>query len=325
MIELVLVVVVIGILAGTTMIAWTGWRQNAAKGEVKSDLLTAASAMENAKNFGNGYPGGIPATFQKSNNVTMIGGSMDGSTFCLQGSSTKMPSVMYYVDGPSKSPVAGRCPSLGVAGWWPMNGDASDLSGTGNDGTTNGVSLTNGEDGLQNSAYSFSGSGSYIDGGTSTSLAFTDNFTLSAWINPTGYHTAGYYGLKNGIIARGPASTYNYALQATNNTTISFIKRTGAESLVFYNFSGLTDLTNTWTLVTVTVKSSTLTLYINGTVAGTATVGSIAGASGDRLIIGSDTTNQTETMFIGSIDDVRIYSRALSGSEAAGLYASGAQ
>jgi prepilin-type N-terminal cleavage/methylation domain-containing protein len=55
-VELVLVIVVIGILAGITTIAWSGWRQNAAKSEVKSDLLTVASAMESAKNFGSGYP-----------------------------------------------------------------------------------------------------------------------------------------------------------------------------------------------------------------------------------------------------------------------------
>ena len=131
--------------------------------------------------------------------------------------------------------------------------------------------------------------------------------------------------MKNGVIARGPASTYNYVLQVTNNTTISFIKRTGAEGLQFYNFAGIPSLTNKWSLATLTVKSGTASLYIDGTLFGSTAVGAIAGVTNDRLYIGSAAGSNVECLFIGSIDDARVYNRALSASEVQAVFSAGAQ
>lgn len=134
----------------------------------------------------------------------------------------------------------------GPVGYWTFdegeNTTAYDSSGNGNDGTlTNGPTWTNGPVG---GAIDLDGSDDYVNVGTGSGLSFTDNFTLSSWIHPTDYHTTGYFGLKNHIFSRGPASTYNYALQATSATTLSFIKRTDSESLQFYNFTGIPSLTD---------------------------------------------------------------------------------
>jgi prepilin-type N-terminal cleavage/methylation domain-containing protein len=325
-VELLVVIAVIGILAAVGIVGYGAWQKRVQEGAVKADLMTAAAAMENAKNFSTGYPYSIPSTFKASISTIVTGGGIDSQTFCIQASSKKDSSILMYVTNTVQTPTYGNCnASTSLAGWWPMNGNASDASGNGNNGTVNGATLTTGQNGNANSAYSFNGTTAYIDGGTNTSLTFADNFTLSAWIKPTSYHTTGYYGLKNGIFARGPATTFNYVLQATDATTISFVKRTGTEGLQFYNFTSIPSLTNKWTLVTFTVKSGTATLYVDGALFGTNTVSTIAGVVNDRLYIGSAAAATVEALFIGSIDEAKIYGRALSAGEIQALYSAGAQ
>ena len=76
---------------------------------------------------------------------------------------------------------------------------------------------------------------------------------------------------------------------------------------------GLTPVnTNLWTQVAVTLSGTTATTYINGIVDATATVGVPTAGSVDQTIGKSYTPYY---FFNGSIDDVNVYSRALSGSE----------
>jgi Concanavalin A-like lectin/glucanases superfamily len=56
-------------------------------------------------------------------------------------------------------------PKDGLVGWWPFNGNANDESGNENHGTVNGAKLTLDRNGKENSAYSFNGSSSFIEGG----------------------------------------------------------------------------------------------------------------------------------------------------------------
>ena len=146
----------------------------------------------------------------------------------------------------------------------------------------------------------------YVNAGTSPSLCFTSNCTLSAWIYPTLYPVTNYYGVKGGIIARGPTSTYNYELQVGNSTNITFCKRTGTENLRFSTFTVPT-LTAQWTLVTMTVSGRTASLYVNGSLSGVMTLsGRIAPGTADVLYLGSAAPALSETSFAGSLDEIRI-------------------
>ena len=49
-----------------------------------------------------------------------------------------------------------------TGGWWKFDGDATDSSGNGNDGTVNGATLTTDRHGEANRAYSFDGVNDYI-------------------------------------------------------------------------------------------------------------------------------------------------------------------
>jgi hypothetical protein len=58
--------------------------------------------------------------------------------------------------------VPSYVPTNGLVGWWPFNGNANDESGSGNNGTVNGATLTSDRFGNMNKAYSFNGVNNYM-------------------------------------------------------------------------------------------------------------------------------------------------------------------
>lgn len=109
-VELVIVIVVIGILAGVTLLGYSTWRQNMATTTVKSDLQQVAAAMEGTGGLDGTYPTSIPPTFTPSKDVTVTYATGDSTKYCVQAVSNKVSSVQYYVDSSTgKTPVAGVC------------------------------------------------------------------------------------------------------------------------------------------------------------------------------------------------------------------------
>jgi prepilin-type N-terminal cleavage/methylation domain-containing protein len=109
LVELATVISVIAILATITVFTIGNWRTRTAQGEVQSDLNGVAAAMENAKNFSNGYPATIPTSFQASPNVTVTLKSSTTTSYCAEAASKAVPSVVYSVSSTSSTPVAGIC------------------------------------------------------------------------------------------------------------------------------------------------------------------------------------------------------------------------
>ena len=73
--------------------------------------------------------------------------------------------------------------STGLIAWYPFDGNASDMSGSGNDGTVHGPVLGIDRHGQANKAYNFDGVDDYIDLGNSTSLNPANLITVSAWVS----------------------------------------------------------------------------------------------------------------------------------------------
>lgn len=112
-VELCVVVAVIGLLVGVGIMGYGQWRRNIAQREVQSDLTNAGAAMENARNFGNGYPLALPSNFAASKGVTLTykaGGT--ASAYCLNASSVRVPTVVYYLASTNgnRKPAVGTCP-----------------------------------------------------------------------------------------------------------------------------------------------------------------------------------------------------------------------
>src|SRR5680860_11852 len=117
LIELIVVVTIIGILATIVGLSYKNWQTSIVTAQLKSDLNGVASAMENARTFGNAYPSSIPATFEPSEGVTLSGGSIDeGETYCIDAISSRDESIRYYINSLSGTDGArqGICGSLNL-------------------------------------------------------------------------------------------------------------------------------------------------------------------------------------------------------------------
>jgi len=202
-----------------------------------------------------------------------------------------------------------------LVAWWMLD-DASgigafDSSGYGNHGTLFGaLTWTSGK---LNGALSFGGEAdSFVDCGNPDVLNITEEITLTAWVNTDDAGNSE----DNPYITKGNDS---YALRHNTGNNIGFFIYDGqllysATSSVPSSFNGV------WHHLAGTYNGSELNMYVDGeSMATTEYIGSIA-VSAFNVSIGSD-TQQTWMWYDGSIDDVRIYNRALAADEIAQIIA----
>ena len=169
----------------------------------------------------------------------------------------------------------------------------------------------------------FDGVNDYINFGTigtSSNVSFSNNFTIEQIFTPTGYQPGTYFGLTNMLISKGTASTYNYATQASSDTTFSFIKRTSPEGLQYHTFTvpSMVQKVNVVTLVIQNgsnTSADTVTCYHNGVFIATQNI------VGDVITpVANDPFNisglgAANGYFIGTYYAGRMYNEALSASD----------
>lgn len=138
--------------------------------------------------------------------------------------------------------------------------------------------------------------------------------TVSAWVKGTSFPNA-----YNGILQRGNAAHfYEYFVKSNGKIGYFILPNSG----VFCDGLGVTTLsTGIWYHVVMTYNSvQGLIGYVNGvqdcSVAPNGIIGSVVGTT---LAIGNDFFTAGR-FFNGSIDDVRVYNRALSATEVQQLY-----
>jgi len=175
-----------------------------------------------------------------------------------------------------------------------------DSSGNGNNGTLQGgASWTT--SGKYGNAISFNGTNAYVSVPNSSSVQLTTGMTLEAWVNPSQRK-----GVWRDVIYKG---NDNYYLEA--DSTNGKPATGGTFGPPLFGSGALT--TNAWTHLAGTYDGVTLRLYVNGTqVSSRGQTGPIA-ISTNALQIGGDSIYGQ--YFPGTIDEIRIYNRALSATE----------
>ena len=192
----------------------------------------------------------------------------------------------------------------GLVAWYPFDGNASDMSGNGNHGTVNGATLGTDRHGQANRAYSFDGVDDYIEVFDDDVINFpaTSSFSLGLWFNSSGDQLGGIT-LKNG--------QYGFKWQ-------------GSSSLMQYFDDVYRDsVKNTWNLekwyfLMMVQTGSQVLLYINDRMDSNSSGMYNPSFVSDSFYIGKHPTFWGA--FHGSIDEIRIYDRALSADEVERLY-----
>lgn len=151
---------------------------------------------------------------------------------------------------------------------------------------------------------------------SSSPISFTENFTIEQVVEPTGYQSSAYYGLTNVLFEKGSATTYNYQTQITNDTRVSFIKRSSSEPLRYHHFDVSSMLNKIVSITFVISSNTTVTCYFNGQFVGSKSItGSpIAPQSTDGTGI-SKINAVGQTPFIGNYYSLKIYNRPLAEAE----------
>lgn len=210
-------------------------------------------------------------------------------------------------------------PSTGLVAYYPFNGNANDGSSNGNTGIVNGPTLTEDRFGNPNKAYSFDGINDYINIGTAINVT---NYTISGWVKILSLPTQNNF---YAIVSRISVWFKDFELHMDPNQYISCQHGTGTA------WSGIASpeksLLNHWIHALVTYDGSTQSLYLNGKNVASGEIGSYSSGTGFDTYIGARPATQgisaTQFFLNGSIDDIRIYNRAINDSEVKQLYNEG--
>ncbi|BCU77169.1 LamG-like jellyroll fold domain-containing protein [Luteolibacter sp. LG18] len=192
---------------------------------------------------------------------------------------------------------------------------AADSSGNGWNGTVAGGATFSA--GKFNNAVNLSGSSQYASLPTGVMAGYS-NFTIATWVKVNSLSTW------SRVFDFGSGTTnYLFLTPRHSNTsgTVRFAIRTPSTGEQIINGSAALP-TGAWTHVAVTLSGTTGTLYVNGVAVGTNTAMTLTPSS-----LGNTTQNYigrsqfaADPYLNGSVDDLRIYNRALSASQVAALY-----
>jgi phosphodiesterase/alkaline phosphatase D-like protein len=174
-----------------------------------------------------------------------------------------------------------------------------DLSGHGNTGTISNATWTTA--GKFGNALTFNGTNALVTITDSTSLHLTTAMTLEAWVNPTAVSAAW-----RDVIYKGN-DNYYLAGTTTNTGFPAGAGTIGGNNVQAYGTATLP--LNTWSHLAATYDGSTVRLYLNGTQVGSLPQTGTISISAVPLTIGGDTIYGQ--YFQGKIDEVRVYSTAL--------------
>jgi uncharacterized membrane protein len=179
----------------------------------------------------------------------------------------------------------------------------ADASGNANTGTLSGATWN--ASGRYGSALTFNGTSDWVTVPDNAVLDLTGPMTIEAWVYPTSV------GDWRSVLLKETSTGLSYGLYTSDSDGLpsGWIRRT-SDIGVTGNAAVAID---SWVHLAVTYDGSALNLYVNGSqVATRAITGAIATSSQPLRIGGNASYGE---FFDGTIDEVRIYNRALTASE----------
>lgn len=208
--------------------------------------------------------------------------------------------------------------TTGLVAWWKLNGDANNSIGSPNGVISNATSTSN-QIGTADSAYAFGGNSSAAIINTSSTFGIgTSNATFSMWVYSS---TA----TNSGMFAHVGVST-GFGIGIGNTQT----DNAGSKLIMIYDGARWIPTTTnlsagSWHHVAMVVDASGIpTAYLDGVSAGSYPGTGVVAPSGSNSSI-AGIGYAPANYFTGSVDDVRLYNRALPLSDILALFSGGAK
>ncbi len=263
---------------------------------------------------------------QTSSRWLAIGGSNNSSRGVISRFTGEIDDVRIYNRALSQSEVQqlyAHSTNLenGLVAHYEFNGDATDATGNGHDGTIVGsVTPTVDRFGNRNATYSFGDRDGYIDIAKPEDFEFSNNFSISIW-----YKSTKDVNVLLGTRLEVAANKYSgYMIQTygTHNNTwdgVNFFGALNSSTGIGTGVQGYHD--QEWHHVAVLNSDQFGTqLYVDGKL-------KASDVNTDPIFYDPSVSSYLNiggwadsSVFSGSMDDLRIYSRTLSYSEVQGLY-----
>lgn len=269
----------------------------------------------------------VPGTVQISS-ISLTGGGSDVLFARLTGATNQSGTITFRLSANTaetrmitilSSGVISQGPpmtvsSTGLAGYWKFDegsaANAADSSGNANNGVlTNMNSSADWVAGKLGSALNFDGEDDYISISGSPSLNITNAITVAMWIKPAVSSLNFHSGWNFFIYHRNPLK-YEIGYSDVDGPHFKPYNDAG----IGFDFSAVVPLSaGIWYHVAMVRTNTILSIYINGMLSASRNdfTGNLRSTS-DELRIGGDGGSGG---FQGVIDDVRIYSRALTPQE----------
>ena len=200
--------------------------------------------------------------------------------------------------------------NYGLIAWYPFDGNASDMSGNGNDGTVYGASSVEDRSSHESQALDFNGSNNHVELPSNVSSSLTKDLTISMWVHSSEF---------------GPGSQFLF-LRPTSGNSESVKLGISPEGIIEFRINddplnadvGVTE--GLWQHIVITFDGGMQKIYLDGPkVASRSKIASLDSTT-EPSYIAVDKDSNLNQFFNGSIDDIRIYDRALSAEEIELLY-----
>jgi hypothetical protein len=237
--------------------------------------------------------------------------------------------LMAIFEGAGVSDTVLNFPSVGLVGWWPFNGNANDMSGSGNNGIIHGgVASTTDRFGSINSAYLFDGNGGYIAVPTLDTLKYSP-ITYSAWVIVNSYFPSSRVHKFRSIIGRNTAfisdngviGFYANSNSADGTYDNTFLMWRGGGNDGGVPYSKKVPSLNIWTHVVYTQeKSGNWKWYQDGVLVNS---GSFTNSQADFKFFrigGSNNQSNGNTYWNDKLDDIGVWNRVLTQEEITYLF-----
>ena len=224
----------------------------------------------------------------------------------------------------------------GLVAYYPFNGNANDQSGNGHHGTVNGATLTADRQSSSDQAYSFDGTNDYIEVPDNDQLdGMTSGLSLAAWLKTSSTQSQ-FVISKAGIVRTGSITDDVYHLGFKLCCSSSFSSQVDgaiqgivvdkrqldfASMYIAGSSKVVTD--GNWHHVAFIWDKPNFKIYVDGQEVSNLVYYDNKSTNSESLNSSVTTTLRIGggmDLFSGSIDEVRIYNRALNASEVSQLY-----